>query len=300
MGYSSLKELFTASADAIREKTGRNESIVANDIPAAIKGISGGGGDNFPIGDGNTHIWIRLEEGRTTPMLGVYLDGTVTVDWGDGSDVETLTGTSIYTVSYTNPHNYPKAGDYVVTLTLVDGTMKYYGANTSPAGILCSSSKNNDPANQVYKTAVKRVEFGRAADKISAGSFAKAVGLTSVYIPYGVTEISEYAFYDCHALTKIDIPNGVTNIGRSAFYNVGLSSVVIPPSVTFIDQQAFNYSYGIAYFDFTKHTSVPTLGASGLMQYLPATCEIRVPAALVDEWKAATNWATYADNVVGV
>ena len=29
-------------------------------------------------------------------------------------------------------------------------------------------------------------------------------------------------------------------------------------------------------------------------------CEIRVPAALVDAWKAATNWATYADHIVGV
>jgi hypothetical protein len=25
-----------------------------------------------------------------------------------------------------------------------------------------------------------------------------------------------------------------------------------------------------------------------------------VPAALVDEWKAATNWSTYADKIVGV
>lgn len=24
------------------------------------------------------------------------------------------------------------------------------------------------------------------------------------------------------------------------------------------------------------------------------------PAALVDEWKAATNWSTYADHIVGV
>ena len=31
-----------------------------------------------------------------------------------------------------------------------------------------------------------------------------------------------------------------------------------------------------------------------------ADCEIRVPAALADEWKAATNWATYADYIVGV
>ena len=33
---------------------------------------------------------------------------------------------------------------------------------------------------------------------------------------------------------------------------------------------------------------------------ISADCEIRVPAALADEWKAATNWSTYADHIVGV
>lgn len=44
MGYNSLAELFKATADAIRSKTGSTDPIVANDFPAAIAGISGGGG----------------------------------------------------------------------------------------------------------------------------------------------------------------------------------------------------------------------------------------------------------------
>lgn len=43
MAYNSLSELFKATADAIRSKTGGTEPIVANDFPAAIEGISGGG-----------------------------------------------------------------------------------------------------------------------------------------------------------------------------------------------------------------------------------------------------------------
>ena len=31
-----------------------------------------------------------------------------------------------------------------------------------------------------------------------------------------------------------------------------------------------------------------------------ATCQIRVPASLVDAWKVATSWSTYADYIVGV
>ena len=41
--------------------------------------------------DGKTRIYIRLEEGRTSPMLGVCPNGTVTLDWCDGTTPDTLT-----------------------------------------------------------------------------------------------------------------------------------------------------------------------------------------------------------------
>jgi hypothetical protein len=44
MAYNNLAELFKATADAIRSKTGSTNPIVATDFPAAIRGISGGGG----------------------------------------------------------------------------------------------------------------------------------------------------------------------------------------------------------------------------------------------------------------
>ena len=43
-----------------------------------------------------------------------------------------------------------------------------------------------------------------------------------------------------------------------------------------------------------------TLANANAFTNIPADCEIRVPASLVDSWKAATNWSTYADPIVGV
>ena len=50
MGYNSLSELFKATADAIRSKSGSTDLIVANDFPTAIESISTGDLSGEPIG----------------------------------------------------------------------------------------------------------------------------------------------------------------------------------------------------------------------------------------------------------
>ena len=57
--------------------------------------------------------------------------------------------------------------------------------------------------------------------------------IKSVIIKKGITEISDWAFYNCRSLSSIVIPNSVTWIGNDAFNNCrSLSSIVIPNSVT--------------------------------------------------------------------
>ena len=205
--------------------------------------------------DGKTRIYIRLEEGRTSPMLGVCPNGTVTVDWGDGTTPDTLTGTSTRTVKWTPTHAYAAPGDYVIELTVTGTMVPSGGAGTYLRCGLLRYSAEESPQNKVYQNSIQRIELGR--DVVAAGP---------------------YAFSGCSSLASITIPNSITQ---------------------FFDN-AFRYCYGIAFYDFTNHTSVPKLSATNAFTNIAADCEIRVPAALVDEWKAATNWATYADHIVGV
>ena len=62
-----------------------------------------------------------------------------------------------------------------------------------------------------------------------------------VAIPGSVTNIGNYAFYNCGGLTSVTIPDSVTSIGSSAFSGCsGLTSVTIPDSVSSLPFSAFN------------------------------------------------------------
>ncbi len=59
-------------------------------------------------------------------------------------------------------------------------------------------------------------------------------------IPADVTEISDYAFYECDGLTSVTFPSHVTNIGTYSFQQCnGLTDIVIPSNVTEIQNCAF-------------------------------------------------------------
>ena len=343
--------------------------------------------------DGKTRIYIRLEEGRTSPMLGVCPNGTVTVDWGDGTTPDTLTGTSLSTVKWTPNHVYTAPGEYVIKL-IVDGTMGFYGVNSSTEGsTILRYSFGGDNRNTVYRNRVQKIEIGNGVTNIEASAFDSCYSLTSITIPDSVTRISKRAFskcssltsiiipdsvtsigdyvfcncysltsitipdsvtsigafvfiYDnaltsitipdsvtsignyvfnqcysltsitipngvtyirnstfgeCHSLTSITIPDSVTSIGNYVFGNCySLTSIIIPDRVTSIGQSAFFNGYGVAFYDFRNHTSVPTLANINAFTGISDDCQIRVPASLVATWKAATNWSTYADHIMGV
>ena len=320
--------------------------------------------------DGKTRVYIRLEEGRTSPMLGVCPNGTVTVDWGDGTTPDTLTGTSTSTVKWTPNHAYAASGDYVIKLT-VDGTMGFYGSSSSNQySAILRYSSGSDGRNIVYQNSVQKIEIGSSVTSISNYAFYTCYSLASITIPDGVTSVRNYAFYYCRSLASITIPDGVTSIGSSVFQNCyslasvtipdgvtrisgfafqncyslasitipdgvtsisnytfytcyslasitipdgvtsisdyafyycySLASITIPDGVTSISSSAFQNCYGVAFYDFSNHTSVPTLSNTNAFTGIPEDCQIRVPASLVDTWKAATNWSTYADHIVGV
>ncbi len=67
-------------------------------------------------------------------------------------------------------------------------------------------------------------------------------GRTDSYeVPYGVTSISNGAFFNCQ-LTSVQLPNSLTSIGDSAFQCTGLTGITLPNSLTSIGEFAFKKS----------------------------------------------------------
>lgn len=64
--------------------------------------------------------------------------------------------------------------------------------------------------------------------------------LTNLVIPETITEIKDYAFYNCRSLSYLTIPDAVTSIGNYAFLGCSeLTTVVIGAGVTTIGNRAF-------------------------------------------------------------
>ena len=136
---------------------------------------------------------------------------------------------------------------------------------------------------------------------IGSSAFGSCQSLASITIPDGVTSIGSSAFGSCQSFASITIPDGVTSIGDYAFGSCkSLASITIPDGVTSIGSSAFYNCYGMRYYDFSSCTTIPALLNNSAFNNIPADCQIRVPASLVDAWKAATNWSTYANRIVGV
>lgn len=197
----------------------------------------------YTTDDGTTRLYIHLEEGRTSPMLGVCPKGTVTVDWGDGTTPDVLTGTSTGTVKWTPNHEYAAPGDYVIRLT-VDGSMWLSGSEYSQAyAYILRYNNSSDNRNYVYHKALRKVEIGNDVT-IGPHAFFHCESLSSVVFPGSVTIINRRAFDTCYSLRFVVIPDGVKKLESSTFKNCSaLSNVAFPYGINSIGASSFNSCY---------------------------------------------------------
>lgn len=189
---------------------------------------------------------------------------------------------------------------------------------------------SRDNCNAIIRSATNTLVAGcqttvipNTVTSIGRSAFYDCANLTNITIPTSVTTIEEAAFYRCRKLREVEIPDMVTTIGEAAFTLCqGLVSVKIPDNVVSLGKEAFEYCHDIktlvlgssladigdnAFHNCynlkeitVKATTPPTCGTKGVFTGVNKdVCELIVPSASVDLYKAAFEWKDFKNTILG-
>lgn len=189
---------------------------------------------------------------------------------------------------------------------------------------------SRDNCNAIIMTATNTLVAGsqntvipNTVTSIGGSAFYDCANLTNITIPTSVTTIEQAAFYRCRKLREVEIPDMVTTIGEAAFTLCqGLVSVKIPDNVVSLGKEAFEYCHDIktlvlgssladigdnAFHNCyklkeitVKATTPPTCGTKGVFTGVNKdVCELIVPSASVDLYKAAFEWKDFKNIILG-
>ena len=132
---------------------------------------------------------------------------------------------------------------------------------------------------------------------IGSYAFSNCSALTSVSLP-AATSIGYSAFSNCSALTSVSLP-AATSIGYSAFSSCTRLTSVSLPLATSIDIKAFSNCYDLTSVILGNTEQVATISSTNVFNG-SSNAIIYVPDALVNDYKATTNWSTYANRIKGI
>jgi hypothetical protein len=123
-----------------------------------------------------------------------------------------------------------------------------------------------------------------------------ATGLQKVYLPK-VVSVGTYAFYGCTGLVTITLPK-LTTLSSQPFYSCSKLVHADCGQVNSIPAQAFNACTALTELILRKTSSICTLANVSGVNNTPigkGTGYVYVPSILIDTYKTATNWSTFAD-----
>ena len=198
-------------------------------------------GQMYVTTSGATEIDVEMTAGRLSPIMAIAVNGTVSIDWGDETTANTVTGTSL-TTRQDVPHTYTSSGNYTIKVSATSGS-KYTFYCDSSRPILRKNTSESE--NKAYTYCVKNARIGNGIEEIYRYAFYYS-GIVSITIPNTITSIDSYAFRYAYSLVSITFPSGVTDTGVQAFNSCyGLKSVSLPSTITTVETQSFGSAYSL-------------------------------------------------------
>ena len=170
--------------------------------------------------DGRTRLYVRMQEGRLSPVLKLYLskDSQLDIDWGDDTPHSTFTSTSAGYKS--ERHTYASASDYIISIGVIRGSFSLQSASALVSGhstLLTNDNASLSSPDTGYLNMIRKIEIGNDVT-FGNGSFNNCRSLSQITIPKSIKSFGQYyMFYNCSSLSQITIPNSVTSIRSYMF-----------------------------------------------------------------------------------
>lgn len=273
-------------------------------------------GQMYITDDGATRLYVSITDGRLNKFISCAVNGTLTIDWGDGTTPDTVTGSSTTSSSIVDiAHNYAKAGDYCINLSALG--QYQFNLNKSPSkdslkfnvvsaniGANCAAGPNMfiNCINMISLTLPKNIgsmwgsciRFCRALNHLTlpigsssndsyclAGSALKTLSFPKEY-RLGTATCEGCLFLEISApeVTGADTRNTFQN-------NTSLTSFTFPDTITKISY----WLNGCASLGFIKFTSTtpPSVTAAAEWNNIPSDCYVLVPLNTLDDYLNETN-----------
>lgn len=308
---ASLKETLTALADAIRKRSGKTEKMTLAEMPAEVAALPSGGRDDelisgdFKDGTYENDSVTKIRDNifsYCTDLASVSFPNVVSIGntafsncTGLSSvsfpnvvsigEVAFLNCTSLASVSFPKLEEITGYGTFsnCTKLTSVDSSkISIVGERTfynCPIQYFNFENLNTANNSSFYGTKLTEINAPKMYE-IPYFCFSAITTLKKAIFIEAYTVFSG-AFESCESLAIVILQN-VSLIYTRAFYDTALNMLVIGTENT---------------------TEVCTLDSSDVFTNTPiasGTGYIYVPDSLVDQYKSATNWSVYANQIKGL
>lgn len=273
------KEKLTAVADALRDKTEATEAYSLDEMPEVIQGIETGGGADIEITDVTFLFYSGARLELYNQLAPLFKDITSTKNMFSGSDISSID------LSITDFSKVSDASSMFSNCTSesIDLSDIHIPAGTLSSMFSNCKSKRIDLSGLEYDRSVG----GQLNSGYSLSMFSGCSNLEYLLFPH-MHAIYRQCFYKVGSDTTdgaiLDLNGSFTQISDSTSFN-GTSSEPCKIAALIL-----------------RPTSLVKLSSTSTFNYCWIKTEtdkgfIYVPDDLVDTYKSATNWTTFASKI---
>lgn len=235
-------------------------------------------GQMYVTDDGKTRIYVEIQEERKSISIGLAVNGTVTVDWGDGSSVDTITGTSETAIKYSPDHTYASGGYYVIKLSS-SGSYTIEGNSGQTSYLIVEATTHKHFIG--LTSTVKKIELGYPV-RLYTAAFYRMLSLSSITIPKDTTMDGQWIFVGCSSLKAAVIPSRSDSAGITIKASLcsganGVKYISLPKAVTQLENEICKECYALQRVSLPY--SITSIG-TGEFKSCPSLNRVNIPSGL--------------------